>query len=181
MKYTTIIALIGAASATKLYTPDESRETFEEHRAEAAKVVAEQERFEAEKVADVAKRNNTNNAEADALKQHVRAAADANMMGKTPANPKAQQWTGPQFVQIKEDPAPAEPEVTAEAATADAVAAASKPGEVDPLADPPKGEAPLPESGAGPTANSAPGTIAESIEAKANQRIETRNVIQQQK
>ena len=126
MKYTTILALIGVASATKLYTPDESRETFEKHREEAAAVVAEQERFEAAKVADVAKRNNTNCAEADALKQHVRAAADANMMGKTPANPKAQQWTGPQFVQIKEDPAPVE--VTAEAATAAAVSAATTPG-----------------------------------------------------
>ena len=153
MKYFALIALLGA-SATRLNmaTPDESRAIFEEHRAEAAKVVATQEAFEANKVADVAARNNSNWAEADALKQHVRAAANANMMGRTPANPKKQLWTGPEMVQLKEEPAaeaqaaPAAPATPApEAPPADAAAPSTAAEPAPEITDPkPPQAAPAP-------------------------------------
>lgn len=68
-------------------SPDNSRKVFEEHVKTAAKVVAEQKRFEAAKTADVAARNDKDTAEADAVLQHVRAAANNNLLGKTYADP----------------------------------------------------------------------------------------------
>merc|ERR1712146_407886 len=56
-------------------------------KAEAAGVVSTQQAFEAKKTADVAARNAANTAEADALKEHVRAARTLQAAGDQSHNP----------------------------------------------------------------------------------------------
>jgi len=61
--------------------------TFIPAKAEAAGVVATQQAFEAAKTADVAARNAANTADADALKEHVRAARTLQAAGDQSHNP----------------------------------------------------------------------------------------------
>ena len=87
--------------------PDSNRKVFEQHVAFAGQVVRTQEAFEKKKTAEIDAANNKAIKEANDLKTKVRKAADNNMMGKTPADASKQLWTGPEFVQIKEEPAAA--------------------------------------------------------------------------
>jgi len=63
--------------------------------------------FSKAKRAEIKAANDKAIAETDALKAHVRKAADDNMMGRTSPDVKKQQWSGPTLVQTKEDPKPA--------------------------------------------------------------------------
>ena len=143
-----ILALVGTISATQLTqlgdekkgSPDNSRAIFEKSVATAAQVVATQQAFEKAKVADVAARNAKDTAEANALKLHVRQAANNNLMGKTSPDHGKQQWTGPLNglnVQINEEPAaPAKEE--APKAAAPAKEEAPKQAEAEPVEKPNK-------------------------------------------
>ena len=95
------IAIVGIVSAIQLQsqTPDESREIFEKHRQEAAKLVADQQAFETTKVADVETRNQSDTKQANDLKNKVKLARDQNMMGYTNQNQTKQQWTGPESLE----------------------------------------------------------------------------------
>lgn len=62
-------------------TPDQSRKSFETHVSEAAKTVATQKKFESDKTADVAKRNNNNVKDTFSEKARVRAGRVAMMRG----------------------------------------------------------------------------------------------------
>ena len=174
-----ILALVGTISAAQLQempkgSPDNSRSVFEAARDEATATVATQKAFEAEKTADVEARNVKDTAEADAVKQHVRAAANKNLMGRNEQNAGAQQWEGYQvgLAQVSADPkkeeAPAKEEK--EVVT-----------QPDALADAPKGDAPAPEAPKKESNKFPVGTPQHSYEAKMNARTRNAAVVEQQK
>lgn len=77
MKYSVLVALLGSAQAknhrlAQLSTPDESRKAWDETRNTSWAVVAEQQRFQAEHNAMVAKNFDDDTAATDAKKNHVR-------------------------------------------------------------------------------------------------------------
>ena len=82
------------------------------------------------------------------------------MMGKNEQAPSKQQWTGYELTQINAEPAPAE---------------------VDPLAEAPKADAPVPEVGNLNTNKYKEGTPQYSYETKVNQRILNNQAIALQK
>lgn len=82
-----------------------ANETFVPSKEAAAKVVADQQAFEAAKTADVASRNDANTNAADTLKTHVRTMRDNQSQGEAPLDnhPTRANWTGrppPAFVQM---------------------------------------------------------------------------------
>jgi len=107
-----------------------ANETFIPSKAGAAKVVADQEAFEAAKTADVASRNAANTNAADTLWHHVSNARDVQSQGEAPLDnyPTRRNWTdrpAPAFVQTEEsDPLGNSNKtfVTEKAAAADLVA-----------------------------------------------------------
>ena len=108
MKFNLVLIALLGAQAIQVSTPDSARKTFEESVAKASKTVATQQAFEKAKTADVAARNAKDTAEANALKLHVRQAANNNLMGKTSPDHAKQQWTGPLNglnLQLNEEPA----------------------------------------------------------------------------
>ena len=72
-------------SLAALETPDDSRKSFEEHVATAAKTVATQQQFESTKTADVAKRNSANVKDTFNEKRRVRSGRVAMMRGGPPS------------------------------------------------------------------------------------------------
>ena len=95
-------------AAKKAWTPADSRKTFEDHVASAAKVVKTQEAFEKKQTGDIKKMNDKAHKEARALRNHVGAARNRQMAGNYPQHPfpTVKQWAAaPQFLsQAEADP-----------------------------------------------------------------------------
>jgi len=86
MKYSVLVALLGSAQAkhhrlAQLSTPDESRKAWDETRNTSWAVVAEQQRFQAEHNAMVAKNFDDDTAATDAKKNAVRKAYIKTLTG----------------------------------------------------------------------------------------------------
>lgn len=144
---------------------------FEESRNIASQVVATQQAFEAKKTADVAARNAKDTAEANAVLAHVRFAANENLMGRTYADPKKQQWTGPMLVQLNEEPA---------APPAPAAAPAAAPAEGAPAAAPAEAAPKQAEAEEKPKPTSVKKDIQYTYDSKKKSVDEMNDVVKQQ-